>query len=623
MRIPLLVLGSLVVVGSAAAQAPKPVKPAPAPKAPAAPKPLKPGDAFADLWVDGWKHLNLDKLHDLQFELEHKFELMKPEFEHKFELIKPELHWKLGELEMQLSHLAPEFSKLQGFEWHMPDVALHIPEFQFPATPVLPPMAPIAPVPPIPPLPFDFTWEGGNALHGGGKLSQVRPEQGTPQDSLYRVAREALNRGEWARAATLFQSLEQKYPRSRVAPTALYYQAFALYRSGATDQLRAAVTALKAQQEKYPEAAADPDVAALRTRVYAVLASRGDAQAAAALRDAGGTGATCDKDDIEVRAEALNALTQIDPEGAAAAVKRVLARRDDCSVQLRRRAVYLLGRAGTEQATADLLEVARSDPDNSVRSDAISVLGRSTMASVTPAVLQRLFNESTDDHVRQSVLSALRSRGDPESRRVLRAIIERSDLPERLRAQAISQLVGSSSNWEMLYAEAAVASPGARPGTPAPLAPARDRAREGGLTDEDATFLRNLYGKTDSRTIKSAILSATGRSGGAANEQWLLGIVRNPNEDSSLRREALTRLKTSAISVEDLGRLYDALTERELRRAVVSQLSSREEAAATDKLIDIAKNSTDPQVRNSAIQALMRKKDPKATAFIRELVEKP
>jgi HEAT repeat protein len=40
-------------------------------------------------------------------------------------------------------------------------------------------------------------------------------------------------------------------------------------------------------------------------------------------------------------------------------------------------------------------------------------------------------------------------------------------------------------------------------------------------------------------------------------------------------------------------------------------------------LIEIAKTSTDPRVRSQAIQALTRRKDPKATAFIRDLVEKP
>ena len=68
------------------------------------------------------------------------------------------------------------------------------------------------------------------------------------------------------------------------------------------------------------------------------------------------------------------------------------------------------------------------------------------------------------------------------------------------------------------------------------------------------------------------------------------------------------------------------LTERSFRAAIVNQLSSREEGQATEKLIDIAKTSTDPSVRNRAVQALTqrsKKGDSKAMAFIRELVERP
>jgi HEAT repeat protein len=458
------------------------------------------------------------------------------------------------------------------------------------------------------------------AMAGLDRLEWFRPTQGTPEDSLYRAARESLNRGEYARAASLFQSFEQKFPRSRFAATTLYYQAFALYRSGSTDNLRGALDALRTQQEKYPERAADPDVGALRTRVYAALAARGDASAAAALRAATSTGSSCDEEDMSVRAEALNALAQLDPENASAAIKRVLARRDECSVSLRRRAVYLLGRTGNEPSVTDLMEVARTDPDPSVRSDAISQLGRSSFASVNSRMLLQLFNAAEDERTKQAVLSALRARGGAESRAALRSIAGQADLPERVRAQAILQLAGENRG-SFAYERV----PAAGSGHAATVSVSSPRpsmaATESAIEEEDAAFLRTLYPRTDSRTIRSAIISVIGRAGGGANDQWLMAIVRNSSEDGALRREALSRMK--GLSVEELSRLYDALSEREFRNAIVSQLASREETQAVDKLIEIAKTSTDPQVRRQAIQALTRRKDPKATAFIRDLVEKP
>jgi HEAT repeat protein len=439
-----------------------------------------------------------------------------------------------------------------------------------------------------------------------GALSRMRPDQGTPEDSLYRAAREALNRGEYNRASTMFRTLEQRYPRSRVAPAVLYWQAFALYRAGSTDELKRALEVLQTQQERYPDAAADGEAASLRTRLQAALAARGDAQAAAALRAATVGQPTCDKEDVEVRAEALNALAQINPPEARPTLKKVLARRDECSVQLRRRAVYIIGRNGTEEAATDLLEVARTDPDASVRSDAINLLGRMP-GNATVSTLEKIFADAPDDRTRQAVLSALRSRGGPEARRVLRTIIERNDIPEKMRMEAISQLAGSSGR------------------------AAEVRSAQGLLTttdrvtgdEADAAYLRSLYGKTQSQQMKIQIVSAVARMGGTANDQWVLNIAKNRDEDMRLRREAMSRLRSTTLTVDDLGKLFDSLSERELRSAVLQQLGRRDEPAATDKLIEIAKSGTDPQLRREAISALTRKNDPRTTKLLLELVEKP
>ena len=439
------------------------------------------------------------------------------------------------------------------------------------------------------------------ADEAGGKWSRLQPEQGSPEDSLFRAAREALSRGEYTRASTLFQSFDSRYPRSRAVPSAMYWRAFALYRSGSSDELRAALETLKSRQERFPEANSDPDAATLRTRLYAALAARGDAQAASALRAASATPAGCDREDMEVRAEALNALARLDTPEARPTLKKVLARRDECSVTLRRQAVYILGRNGTEEATGDLLEVAKNDPDAGVRSDAIMLIARSP-GTTTVKILEQLFNESTDDRTKSAALAALRSKGGPEARRALRNYIEKSDLSERTRAEAIMQLASSSMGDEGGNKRS-------------PTQPAGD--------EEDAAFIRGLYAKSESRVVKSAILASIGRMGGPTNDQWLLGIAKNKDEESSLRREALSRIRTSSLTIEELGKLFDAMPERELRYAVVNQLASRDDPAAVDKLIEIVRSGTDPQVRRQALAALTRKNDPRTTKLLLELVEKP
>lgn len=467
--------------------------------------------------------------------------------------------------------------------------------------------------------------------HGG--LASLRPQQGTPEDSLYRVAREALNRGEYARASQLFQTFQERFPNARTAPAALYWRAFALYRAGSTDDLRRALTALETQRSRYPATAEDADAATLRVRINGALAARGDQTAAAALRAAGTQGTTCDREEMEVRAEALNALVQMDGGASGPILSRVLAQRDECSVTLRRRAVYILGRRNDAESASRLLDVARNDPDRSVRADAIALIGRMP-GDQTIRQLEELFTSSTDERTQSAVFSALRSHSSPESRRLLRRFIERSDLSDGLRANAISALLGGTS---MVYTTGQAQVAGAPPGGVADrrveyIAPANVVAlgnrttvvsgERSEATEEDAAFVRGLYPRQTSRVIKDAIISGVARMGGAANEQWLMQLVQNESEEMRYRSAALTRMRTQRYPIEDVVRLYDGVTDRQLRSSVITVLGAREEAAATDKLFEIARSGTDPQLRRQAIGALSRKKDPRTERLLLDLLER-
>src|SRR5256886_637680 len=61
-----------------------------------------------------------------------------------------------------------------------------------------------------------------------------------PADSLYRLAREAMSRGDYKRAAELFHRIPERFPQSAYASQAIYYEAYALYRSGGEHRLGAA-----------------------------------------------------------------------------------------------------------------------------------------------------------------------------------------------------------------------------------------------------------------------------------------------------------------------------------------------------------------------------------------------
>jgi TolA-binding protein/HEAT repeat protein len=457
-----------------------------------------------------------------------------------------------------------------------------------------PPIPMVAPTPPTASARWLDQQESAVPDALDGAFLNKRPPQswapGDPADSLYRLAREALNRGDYRRAAQLFNDLTQRYPSSSYAFVSAYYEAFSRYRIGTTEELKAADRALQSIADRSAPRASgwrdDTDVNGLRTRIRGALAMRGDTGAADQLEEtARKAGSSCDQEDLMVRVEALNALSQMDAAAALPILRRVLERRDECLVELRRRAVFMLARRGDADGAALLISTARNDPNVNVRAEAISYLPRMPGDAGLTA-LEDILRNADDERIQRTAVRAIMSSDNPRARTSLRGLLERRDASETLRLQVLE-------------------------------AYSRERA-----TPDDAAYLRWLYPRSDSERMKGAIISALARIGGKDNQDWLAAVVRNTNESSQLRSAALQRLSRSDIPVADIGKMYDAADSRSMREQLISALASRKEPEATDKLIDIAKNSTDLEMRRLAINYLSRKNDPRATKLLMELIEK-
>jgi len=131
-----------------------------------------------------------------------------------------------------------------------------------------------------------------------------------PADSLYRAARDALNRNDYTRAADLFRKIRDTYPQSQYTPDAYYWEAFALYRRGGTTDLKTALGSMDVQEKKYPKAATRGDARSLATRISSELAKRGDPVAAAKVDSQAKTAAQgCpdpdDEDDVRIAGHVL------------------------------------------------------------------------------------------------------------------------------------------------------------------------------------------------------------------------------------------------------------------------------------------------------------------------------
>ncbi len=438
------------------------------------------------------------------------------------------------------------------------------------------------------PLPQDFSL-------AAAPPAPAEWQQRDPGDSLYRAGRQLLNDGRYADAAARFNDLIRRYPRSTFRPDAYYWAAFALYRSGEDQSLRRAVTLLEYQASHYADAATRGDGDALLARVYGELARRGDPQAgewvqahasaavpAADTGRASGGGGACASEDDDPRIAALNALMQMDATSATPILKQVLARRDPCSVELRRKAVFVISQKRTAETEDILLAAARSDPDAEVREQAVFWLSQ-VGSDKAVAALDSILTHATDDDLRERAIFALSQIRGPRAVQILRDYASRNDAPEDTRERAVFWL---------------------------------SQQRDAG----NAAFLRDLYGRATSQDLKERILFALSQMKASGNVDWLMDVAANSREDMELRKKALFWAGQAGADITGLVGLYGRTTEKEMKDQLIFVYSQRHEPQALDKLIDIARHETDADLRKKAIFWLGQSHDPRAAQALLEIV---
>jgi HEAT repeat protein len=433
------------------------------------------------------------------------------------------------------------------------------------------------------------TYDQGGALegklsgqvHGAASLDARHPDD--PADSLYRVAWQLFSRQEYRAAADRFADMRAKFPNTRYLCDASYYEAFARYRLGTPADLRTAHRVLDGMGTRCGSEARLKDVPELIARVDGALARLGDSEAADRLRRAASEGRrVCDREERNVKIQALSALAQMDAAGSRPVLESVLAQKDECSAPVRREALQLVARGGDAQAVTLLSRSARNDPDAGTRVAAVEALSR---LAIDPAftAMEELLRTSTDEHVQSAAVRAMAKSDSPRAQSTLRALVDRQDVSERLRASVIASL-----------------------------------GQRGGTTTE---YWRALYAKLESDELRGAVVNAVDRNTGDGM-QFLLSIAGNASQPSAVRALAVQRVRQAA-PVADLYRLFESADSRSIRQAIVSGLAARREPEATDRLIDIAKRGTDPEVRAAAIRYLgqpARRDDPKVRQALADIL---
>src|SRR5206468_3750625 len=118
---------------------------------------------------------------------------------------------------------------------------------------------------------------------------------------------------------------------------------------------------------------------------------------------------------------------------------------------------------------------------------------------------------------------------------------------------------------------------------------------------QDANLLRSLYPRLTGDRSRDAVLASISDLGGNENVQWLLGVVRDDKATEQSRRRALDYVARAGATTTSLVALYDPTPDPELRSSLIGIYSRLSDKAATDKLVWIARNEQNQQLRRRAV----------------------
>ena len=417
-----------------------------------------------------------------------------------------------------------------------------------------------------------------------------------PADSLYRAGREQLNRSDFRRAASTFERIADRYPRSTYAGDALYWRAYSLYRIGDIGELREAVRVLEQQRRLYARAATRGDADALAIRVKGELARRGDSRAAEDVTTRGRTVAQqpCPRGDNEdERAEALNALMQMNAERAMPILKAVLAKKDECSAGLREKAVFLVSQKRTSETEDILLDVVRNDPSREVKKKAVFWMGQVRTDRAAEALVQMLESPSVDQELRREAVHALMQQRTERGQAAVRRIVEDARSPRELREHAVFWLGQHRSA-------------------------------------ENAQYLRGLFDRlatapegSSNESLRQKILFSLSQMRGQGNDQWLMQVATDSKHSVETRKQAIFSAGQAGVSTAELIALYPRVTEREIKEQLIWVMSQKRDDDAITRLMDIARRDPDRELRKKAIFWLGQSNDPRVQDFLLEIINGP
>lgn len=348
----------------------------------------------------------------------------------------------------------------------------------------------------------------------------------------YERAMELVDDGQWKAAIDAFQSVvEEKESR---ADAALYWQSYAWQKLG---RAKEALATLDALRSAHPKSRWLKEAGALELEIKSRAGQRPPVDTIV---------------DEEQKLIAIQSLMQMDPAQALPLLKKILDSPTN-SQKLKDRALFVLSQSGAPDARAILVRTAKGDAHPGLQRKAIQYLGIMGGGASDDALAQ-VYAASTAHDVKRAVLQAFMVSGE-RGRLLALAKSEPDPSLRRDAIQQLGVMGASDEVWQM-YAggdretKRAVLQAlfvGGNLGRLLELARSekdpelrRDAIQQVGLVGgaEASAALEGLYGSDPDRRVREAVLQAFFVQG---NAKRLIEIART-EKDPELKRRAVQHL---------------------------------------------------------------------------------
>lgn len=382
-------------------------------------------------------------------------------------------------------------------------------------------------------------YAGMNFAAQGGQRSQ--------EDEAYTAATDAMNAGNYSEAAGMFDKVAKM--NGRRADGALYWEAYSLNKQARRNEALSTIAELR---NKYPKSS--------YVRTSDVLELE--------IRKASGDSVNpASESDDDMKLIALQALMDQNEDRAIPIIKKILD--GNSSTKVKDKALFVLSQNDSQAAQQLLGDIASGKQYGAMQEKAIHYLG--IEGGRSGEQLQRVYDTSSDEKIKKSVLHALMVSGD--NQRVY-ALATKETNPE-MKKEAIHMLgvMGDLKDLRQLYKQATT------------VEMKKELIHSLGVGGDTDGLIEISRTETDP-TVKSEVIHSLGVFGGKRAATALADMYSAAGADKNVKNAVVDALFVNG-SAKELVAMARKETDPEMKKHIVSKLSIMGSKEGNDYLLEI------------------------------------